>query len=273
MRTLQNWFLVMAALFGGCSNQNVDIKYNETPVPIQEEEKTKTSLEREALIAGDCPEIMAEWYEKELNKFASDLAIQAAVAQSDLGRARLLAAEINKTTDFHLFEYRLHYLSNPGIRFTNCTLSSILFNNACRKLGIKSGFMLNLTHMFNYVEVNGKRVYVDSTTENSEPCEEDLNQEELHEASYEEVISSVYGIKGAVLEAEGKVIQAEKTYKTGLSVYPRNQSILENLVKMHLNFGEYQQALENLDLYMQAYPDSEQLKKHRKDLLERLGGN
>jgi len=278
------------ALVAGCSS-NLNYKV-EDHIEVKEE-KQKTSLtnsgkclektlfedasdgrldmdfEKALFVASGCEDFVADCYKKEMDKFVEEIVGSSKNEKDDLGKARSIAKEIKDKTKYKLFEYRIHYLANKGIRQGNCLGLTILFNLACEKARIKSGFMNNLTHSFPYVEINGKKTYLDLTTDDLAPDKSDLEDEFVYEPSKLDIVAQIYCIKAASLSREGKLEEANLIYKKGLRINPKNTHILENLVKMNefLNDGE---ACKNMDLYIKAYPEIPQLYVYKARILLRL---
>ncbi|MFH1711588.1 MAG: hypothetical protein ABH840_04715 [Nanoarchaeota archaeon] len=273
----------------GCSSYNTDYKIENLHKNYQSTEQTRLSkksleetlfedakdgkldmgFERALFIASGCEDFMADYYTKEVDVFLKEVIDSVKIRNDKLERARLIAKTIKEKTKYKLFEYRFHYLANREIRQGNCLGLTILFNLACEKDGIKSGFMNTLTHAFPYVEVDGKKTYFDLTIDTLAPDKKDLEDEFIYEPSKLDVVAQIYCIKGASLSKEGKIGEANAVYKKGLKINPKSLHILENLVRMNewLNDGE---AARNMDLYIAAYPELPHLYGYKARILLRL---
>ena len=276
----------------GCSSYNSDYKLENASKVVQatgqiasltgskksleetlfedaEDGKLDMDFEKAVFIASGCKDFMVDFYRKEVNIFLKEIIDSVENKTDKLERAKLIAKKIREKTKYKLFEYRFHYLANKGIRQGNCLGLTILFNLACERDGIKSGFQNTLTHSFPYAEVDGKRTYLDLTTDTLLPDKSDLEDELIYEPSKLDIVAQLYCIKAAGLSREGKMEEAKAIYKKGLKVCPRNSHILENLVKINEGLND-EEAARNMDLYIKEYPELPQLYVYKTRILLRL---
>ncbi|MBU3913695.1 MAG: hypothetical protein KKE50_06400 [Nanoarchaeota archaeon] len=233
-----------------------------------EDGKLDMNFERALLIASGCEDVMVEFYKREIDVFLKE--VIDSVSERDAGkRARLIAKEIKNKTKYKLFEYRFHYLANKGIRQGNCLGLTILFNLACERDGIKSGYACTFSHAFPYVEISGKRMHLDLTTETLEPEKSDLEDEFLYSSFKLDILAQIYCIKGAGMSKMGRINEAREVYNKGLRIWPKNKHLLENLVR-GIELLNDEQAGRDIDRYISAYPELPQIYAYKARILLRL---
>lgn len=222
-------------------------------------------------IASGCEDAVVEYYRKELDKFALEIAENASArGVNETEKARQICSEIRNKTFYRYLEHRIHYLANSGIRWGNCFGLSILFNLACERAGIQSGVICNFSHAFNYAKINGKLIYFDATMEDLTPEEEHIQNEFSYEPSRLDIISQIYCLRGAGLSNAGKVEEARKEYEKALRVFPKNKHNLENLVRINEGFDD-ERALEAMNRYVSEYPKLSSLHIYKARILLRMG--